>query len=251
MSAFDTSGGATRRRHAPDVTIVIPVYNEEAILKSSIDELHRQLVDLGWAYELLIAENGSTDHTKQVVKELVGKYPQVRALHTGEPNYGLALRQGIEEARGTYVICDEIDICDTDFYQRALALLRSDTADLVIGSKRHAETRDRRPWIRRLATGGVTILFNLLLGFKGTDTHGLKAFHRGRLLPIAGQCLLNHDIFASEFVIRAQHADRRTAEIPIEIEEKRRPSIPLLYRVPRALQQIFKLVAVVRFGRQL
>ncbi len=230
------------------VTIVIPVYNEEAILASAVDELHQKLDDLGWTYELLIAENGSIDQTQKIVKELEKKYPQVRGLHTHEPNYGFALKRGIEAAGGTYIICDEIDLCDTDFYQRALALLDADAADLVVGSKRHAEAHDRRPWRRRLATAVVNGLFKRLLHFKGTDSHGLKAFHRCRLLPVVKQCILDRDIFASEFVIRAEHAHYRTVEIPIEIEEKRHTPIPLFRRVPKALKQILKLVLVFRFN---
>ncbi len=114
MNPFDCKSTtiATESAKALCVAIVIPVYNEEALLASAIDELHQKLDDLGWDYELLIAENGSTDRTEKIVKELESKYPQVRGLHTGEPNYGLALRRGIEKAGGTYVICDEIDICD-------------------------------------------------------------------------------------------------------------------------------------------
>ena len=55
--------------------------------------------------------------------------------NTGQPNYGLALKQGILEARGTYVFCDEIDLCDVDFYQRALPLLKTGQADMVVGIK--------------------------------------------------------------------------------------------------------------------
>ena len=241
---------ATERTNVLGVTIVIPVYNEENLLASAIEEVNQKLDDLGWDYELLITENGSTDRTQEIMKELESKYLQIRGLHTNEPNYGLALRRGIEEASGTYVICDEIDICDTDFYQRAIDLLESDAVDLVVGSKRHPEARDRRPWIRRLATAVVNFFLNILLDFKGTDTHGLKAFHRQRLLPIVAQCIVDKDLFATELVIRAQHNNYRTMEIPIEIEEKRQTSIPLFRRVPKALKQILRLVAVIRFNKK-
>ena len=184
-------------------------------------------------------------------KNSKNKYPQVRGLYGNEPNYGLALRRGIKESSGTFIICDEIDLCDTDFYQRALAILEPDRADLVIGSKRHPEANDRRPWMRRLATTVVNLLLNTLLNFKGTDTHGLKAFYRHRLLPIVDRCIVDKNFFATELVIRAQHAKLRTIEIPIELEEKRQTSIPLLRRVPKSLKQILTLVMVIRFNRKL
>ena len=184
------------------LSIIIPVYNEEALLASAIKDLHDKLESLNWDYELLISENGSTDRTKEAIKELENKYSQVRGIYTNKPNYGLALRNGIKEARGTYVICDEIDICDTVFYQRALSILKSDTTDIVIGSKRHPDAQDHRPWLRRLATTIVNLLLNILLGFKGTDTHGLKALNRKCILPIVEHCIVDKDIFATELVIR-------------------------------------------------
>ncbi|NEP10121.1 MAG: glycosyltransferase family 2 protein [Symploca sp. SIO2C1] len=240
----------TQTTNAVGLSIIIPVYNEEALLASAIEDLNQKLDNLGWDYELLITENGSTDRSQEIIKELENKYRQIRGLHTDEPNYGLALRRAIKAAGGTYILCDEIDICDTDFYQRALAILESEHADLVIGSKRHPEARDRRPWIRRLATATVNFLLNILLDFKGTDTHGLKAFHRQRLLPIVDQCIVDKDLFATELVIRAQQANYRTIEIPIELEEKRQTPIPLFRRVPKALKQILRLVAVIRFNQK-
>src|SRR5690606_39745423 len=56
-------------------------------------------------------------------------------ISLGTPNYGLALRHGIESARGEFIICDEIDLGDTDFYQKALLELEQERADLVVGSK--------------------------------------------------------------------------------------------------------------------
>ena len=59
-----------------------------------------------------------------IARELGEKHPEVTYFSASEPNYGLALREGIERSKGTYVMCDEIDLCDTDFHARALARLR-------------------------------------------------------------------------------------------------------------------------------
>ena len=138
--------------------------------------------------------------------ELEAKYPEVRHLSAGEPNYGKALRLGILAARGELVLADEIDLCDTDFHRRAIDLLRAGTADLVIGSKLIGGAEDERPFFRHAASLLYTSMLRLLLGFRGTDTHGLKGFRRTLLLPVAEACLVEKDVFASEFVIRA-HRD--------------------------------------------
>ena len=62
-----------------------------------------------------------------------------------------------------------------------------------------------------------------MLGFRGTDTHGLKAFRRLALLDTVRACLVDKDVFASEFVIRADRGGVTTKEIPVHIIEKRPP----------------------------
>jgi glycosyltransferase involved in cell wall biosynthesis len=232
---------------APYVTIVIPVYNEEAILEKAILDLVERLKSFGWPYELIIAENGSTDRTVPVGSELATRIPEVRCFSIGEPNYGKALRKGILEAQGELVFCDEIDLCDTDFYRRALSLLEAGQADFVVGSKLAEGAQDERPLIRHAATLVINGLLRLSLGFRGTDTHGLKAFRRTALIDVARACIVDKDLFASEFVIRAERAGVRIQEIPVRIKEKRPPSTHLFRRVPNVLNNLVKLVVAIRF----
>lgn len=234
---------------APKITIVIPIYNEEGILRSSVVDLIDRLKPFNVRYELLLAENGSVDATREICAELEKKFPEVRHFSVGSPgngNYGLALRKGILDAAGEYVICDEIDLCDTDFYARALEVLDSRSADLVIGSKLADGARDERPLLRHAGSLVINGMLRVALGFKGTDTHGLKAFRRSVLAPVAESCIVDKDLFASEFVIRAERAGVAIREIPVRIKEKRDPSIHLLKRVPNVLANLAKLFVAIR-----
>lgn len=236
----------TRRDEAPTVSIIIPVYNEEALIYASTVELIEKLKEFSFPYEIILSENGSVDKTREVGFGLERRHPQVRMLTSSEPNYGRALRKGILEAKGEYVVCDEIDICDTRFYRRSLEALFYDQCDMVIGSKLHADAMDKRPMTRHAASIVITGMLRILLGFKGTDTHGLKAMNRARLLPVIQACLVDRDLFASEMVIRAERDELRILEIPIEINEKRQPSIGLWKRVPGVLKNMATLVWAIR-----
>lgn len=227
------------------ISIVIPVFNEAIIVREAALELCRKLDGLGWEYELILTENGSTDGTRRIVGELAAENPRVRLLAGDEPNYGRALKRGILEARGSEVICDEIDLCDVTFYQRALPILAAG-ADLVVGSKAMKGANDARPLVRRVATRVITMLLRLATGFRGTDTHGLTAFKRERLVDVARACVVERDLFASEFVIRAQRMGRDVREIPITLAEKRPPSTHLFSRVPRVLKGLLKLGWTIR-----
>ena len=231
---------------APDASIIIPVYNEEGLLFAAIVDLVEELKDAGFTYEVIITENGSKDDTKEIAFRLERKYPCVRVLISNEPNYGKALRRGILEARGKYVLCDEIDICDVGFQRRAMDILQRDQADMVVGSKAHADARDRRPLFRRSGTAVMNFLLRVFLDFHGTDTHGLKAFDRERLLAVVNRCIVDKDLFASEFVIRAERAAFRIVEVPLEIAEKRPPTINLIRRVPNVLKNLARLFVAIR-----
>ncbi len=230
----------------PHVSIVIPVYNEEGILHASVIDLIERLESFPFRYEILLSENGSRDRTVEIGQELAHKYAQVQIHSLGEPNYGKALKQGILRARGDLVICDEIDLCDTDFYQRAIALLDGEGVDMVVGSKVMQGADDRRGVFRHSATLIINGMLRVLVGFHGTDTHGLKAFRREALLDTVKRCELDRDLFASEFVIRAERDGKRPTEIPIHIVEKRPPSVNLVKRVPKVLRDLATLTYNIR-----
>jgi glycosyltransferase involved in cell wall biosynthesis len=235
----------------PHISIVIPIYNEQAILHAAVVDLRERLKPLGWSYEIILAENGSKDRTIQIGHELAAKYStmgdgQVKIISLGEPNYGKALKQGILLARGNLVLCDEIDLCDTDFHQRAVGILETGEADLVIGSKLAVGAADERPLIRHAASIAYSTLLKVMLGFRGTDTHGLKAFRRLALLDVVRACLVDKDVFASEFVIRADRAGVGIKEVPVQVIEKRPPSINLFKRVPNVMKSVAKLTWSIR-----
>jgi glycosyltransferase involved in cell wall biosynthesis len=243
----------------PDVSIVIPVYNEEGILREAITDLRRGLATvrdrLGLPtlrFEVIIAENGSSDGTVALAEHLAAEGEadgvEIRTFSLGEPNYGKALRRGILEARGRWVICDEIDLCDTDFHVRALDRLRHGDADFVVGSKAMKGASDERPLFRRAATRVINGMLRVALDFHGTDTHGLKAFVRETVLPVVDACVIDRDLFASELVIRAGREGLRVVEIPIQLAEKRPPAINLVKRVPRVLSGLARLTWVIRWG---
>jgi len=148
------------------------------------------------------------------------------------------------------VICEEIDLCDLDFHRRALAHLRMGDADMVVGSKAMKGSDDQRPLMRRAATRVLNGMLRIAVDFRGTDTHGLKAFHRETLVPVVEACVIDRDLFASELVIRAGRSVN-VMEIPITLAEKRAPAINLTKRVPAVLKGMVKLMVAVRTGRKL
>ncbi len=234
------------------VSIVIPVYNEEPILETAVTELFKDLEVYkdDFDFELILAENGSKDNTLQKGEELMKKFSNMSIFHYHQPDYGLALKEGIRRAKGEFIVCDEIDLCLQEFYSKALKIFKNNEAEMIIGSKAMVGADDRRPWKRRFATWVLNKLLQVFLGFKGTDTHGVKAFKKQRLMPVLEKCLVGRDIFASEFVIRAERDKVKIKEIPISLDEKRAPNIKLLKRVPKVLQNLGYLFWAIRINKK-
>jgi glycosyltransferase involved in cell wall biosynthesis len=231
---------------AVELSVVIPIHNEESIVFDSVAGLLERLPRISDSFELILAENGSTDDTLAVVRDLQQRYEEVGYLHVEEPNYGRALKEGILGAQGKYVVCDEIDRCDIDFYRSSMGLLREKKAEMVVGSKLAPGAQDLRPWVRNLASRVFSGLLKIGAGFQGTDTHGLKAFIREPLLDVVNACKVEGNLFASELVIRAERAGRRIVELPLTVREKRRPTINLVRRVPRAIYNLGRLAWIIR-----
>ncbi len=234
----------------PEVSVIIPVHNEEGLLDTAARALRQEWRDrVRRPWELILVENGSRDDTLAVAAALARRWPdEIRVVELPDADYGAALREGLLRARADLAICEEIDLCDVDFHLRALTLLDEDRADLVVGSKAMPGAQDRRPWLRRAGTRSLNALLRAAVGLKGTDTHGLKALRRATLLPTISACRSRRDLFASELVIRAERGELRVVEVPVALAEKRPPTTGILRRAPRVIGGLVRLAVTLRRG---
>ncbi len=216
-------------------SLVVPIYNEAAILNDALTRMVQTFDALGGDYEIFICENGSTDDTQELTRRAEQLHRPVRAAFLPTANYGLALKHGITACRHDLVILVNIDFWSVDFVRHALPLLAGGV-DLVVGSKVMEGSNDQRPWLRRAITRSFNALLRVMFGFPGTDTHGVKALRKGALADIAAQCVTDRSLFDTELVLRAHRAGLRVVEIPVEIRELRQPSyLSVLGRTPEAL----------------
>jgi glycosyltransferase involved in cell wall biosynthesis len=234
-------GGVTLSTPAP-FSLVVPVYNEAPILTDALSRMVGAFDALGAEYEIFVCENGSTDDTQTLTRDLERIHTPVRAAFLPTANYGLALKHGITACRHELVILVNVDFWSVDFVRRALPLIDGG-ADLVIGSKVMAGSNDARPFLRRAITRSFNVLLHRLFDFRGTDTHGMKALRKSLLGPIAGQCVTDRSLFDTELVLRAERAGLNVVEIPVEVREIRQPNYwSVIRRVPETLINLSRMV---------
>jgi glycosyltransferase AglD len=226
-------------------SVVIPVYNEAHIVDDAIMRMMRALDEIGGEFEMLVCENGSTDDTAVLVERLRRQDPRIRLERLPEPDYGGAMRHGIAACVHDRIVIFNIDFWSPVFARQALALL--DRYDLVVGSKVMGGSADRRPVFRRFITRAFNQMLHVVFGFRGTDTHGMKAFRRAALAGPLAACVTSRSIFDTELVLRAERAGLPICEVPVEVREIRQPSYrAVIRRLPEVTWNLLKLVVAIR-----
>lgn len=230
----------------PDLEVVIPLYNEQAIVREYAQKLARHLDSAIGAgrWQFIFVDNGSTDGTGSLVERLIEELGAGLMVHAPEPNYGLALRAGLNAARAPYVHTCDIEQWDIPFLAWAWAA-RGDH-DLFIGSRRSDPTVSKPPPLRRILSWGLNALIQLFFGYMGTDTHGPKLLNMQRLKPIIDVCVSDRGQFDTEIVLRATRAGLRIAEAPIAHEEYRPPRFVIFKKVGWNLVAFNRLRKILR-----
>jgi len=227
----------TCARMRPTFSIVVPVYNEAEFIPQAVPALIEQMETIDEPYRIIIVENGSTDSTAKVARQVAAGHP-VTVLSLDAADYGAAMRRGFLEADGDWVVNFDIDYFSADFLKRVLAL---DDVDLVIASKRDPGSEDRRSLLRRVATWVFNLLLRTILDSKVSDTHGMKAFRDELVSTVTPSVLSRQDLFDTELVIRAERAGYRIEEVPVVVEEMRVARSSLVKRVPRTIKGLLRI----------
>ena len=93
-----------------ELSVIIPAYNEEAVIGHTIDAVARYLQEIGLSHELLIIDDGSTDRTVAIAHDRAAQMTALRVLAGGHQGKGGAVRRGMREARGTYLLFLDADL---------------------------------------------------------------------------------------------------------------------------------------------
>ena len=157
------------------VTVVIPVYNEEAAIGHDLDVILQTMAAGGYEVEVLVVDDGSTDRSAEIVRQR----PQVRLIqHPYNQGTGAACNTGLRAAQGDIVVITDGDgTYPNQDIPRLLAEMEARGYDMVIGARQREMGTWR--WLRSPAKGFIRALASYLTGVKIPDLNsGLRAFRR-------------------------------------------------------------------------
>lgn len=165
----------------PLLSIVIPAYNEQLRLPTTLQAIRAYVAQAQSDVEVLVADDGSSDSTAHIVQQMAQTWPQLRLLSLDHRGKGFAVRAGALAARGEYVL-----LCDADLavpieeWDRMLPMFVDQHADVVIGSREgQGSRREGEPFHRHMMGRVFNLLVRLLVVGNFRDTQcGFKAFRR-------------------------------------------------------------------------
>lgn len=205
------------------ILIVIPAYNEEKLLLSSIVKLYgfcQQRLGSGW--RIVVADNQSTDRTAAIAKSLATEYPGVDYLSVGIKGKGAAIRAGWQSATADIYCFMDADLATDLAALPDLILAIESGSDVAIGSRYLPASKVTRTLGRRFFSIGYRLALKLILGTKVHDLPcGFKAINskiKESILPVVTN---NNWFFDSELVLIAEKRGFNIAEIPVTWSEPR------------------------------
>ncbi len=204
---------------APDVEIVVPVYNEAAGLERSIRRLHRFLTDgFPFTWRIVIADNASVDATPEIAAKLAYTLPRVSHLRLDRKGRGRALRAAWKASDARVVTYMDVDLStDLRGLLPLVAPLMSGHSDLAIGTRLAHGSRVVRGPKREFISRGYNRILHTVLRARFSDAQcGFKAVRRDALANLLDDVKDESWFFDTELLVLAQRRGLRIHEVPVD-----------------------------------
>jgi glycosyltransferase involved in cell wall biosynthesis len=205
------------------ISLVMPVHNEEKILRENLEKLKAYMMSLNSEFEVVLIENGSTDSTLKIAEEISHSDTRVRVLSIPKKDLGKALKKGILEASGEYILWYPIDLSvDFEYIERSLGEVKN--YDIIVGSKEHSESKVMRSLTRRILSLLYNSLANLLFGLGISDTQCVKTFRAEKTKPLAEKTESSGIMWEVELLYLAKKSGLRVKEVLVSVHDTRKAS---------------------------
>lgn len=230
-----------------DVSLVIPAYNESAIVLDTIRAASAKLAELTESYEVLIVDDGSADGTAELALRCGD--PRVR-VERYAPNCGKgrAVRVGMLAAQGDIILCTDADLAyGVDVFAVMLDRFAAGDAALVIGSRRIGpDGYQSYPPLRLLASKCFGLLVRLISGLSCDTQCGIKGYRREAARSIFSQCAIDGFSFDFEVLMRADKLGLKVEQIPVSVINFRESKVNIIRDSCRMFRDLFRIRRMVR-----
>jgi dolichyl-phosphate beta-glucosyltransferase len=227
----------------PDVSIIVPAYNETERLIPTIGAIASEMSDLGLEWEMIIADDGSTDDTAAIAESLeLVNLRVLRAPTNG--GKGSAVRRGMAAARGQNILFADADnSTPIEEFAKLLAKINDEGYDVAIGSRAlSGGSEANKSPVRRLLSNGLRWMVQHVVGIQVRDSQcGFKLYTR----EAADKLILAQTImgfsFDLEHLYLAQKYDLNIAEVPVQWIDAPGSKVDTRKEVQRFVRDLVKI----------
>jgi putative flippase GtrA len=237
---------------APEIEIVVPVYNEAAGLERSIRRLHRFLSDgFPFSWRIVIADNASVDATPEIARRLALKLPSVRHLRLEQKGRGRALRAAWSASPAKVVCYMDVDLStDLRGLLPLVAPLMSGHSDLAIGTRLAHGSRVVRGPKREFISRSYNRILRAALRARFSDAQcGFKAVRRDVLDGLLDDVRDEGWFFDTELLVLAQRRGLRTHEVPVDWVDDPDSRVDIMHTAITDLRGVARLLVAGPIAR--
>ena len=226
----------------PEITLVIPMYNESGIIKDTALTLDKYMREHFESYEILFSDDGSTDGSAEKIRELALDSVRVIGYETNRGK-GSAVRHAMLEAKGQIIMFTDADLAyGTEVIKTAYdKMLSEPDIAMLIGSRNlSADGYDGYTFTRKLMSKAYIRLLGFLGGFRLSDSQcGCKAFRSEAAKDIFGRCKIDSFAFDFECILWAQKFGYKIGEMPVKIINHRESKVRVFKDTVKMLRDVY------------
>jgi glycosyltransferase involved in cell wall biosynthesis len=202
------------------ISVIMPAFNEGKNIRSNLEDTIVTFRSIGYPFELIVVNDGSTDDTEIEVHKAELEHPEVTLVtYLKNGGKGNALKEGWKHVKGDLVTFVDADLeLHPRQLKKFLMVMEAKNVDMVIGSKRHPESIINYPLKRRILSKFYNLLVRGLFQCNITDTQpGLKLFKSRVLEKEFPKVFVKRYAFDLELLLNALRDGFTITEVPIEI----------------------------------
>ncbi len=223
--------------------VVLPVYNEQEQIRDSVLKLRAFLKEnLKIPWQIVVADNGSTDGTLKLARELGQEFPDVKAMHMEQKGRGRALRRVWMESQSDILSYMDIDLSTDLSAFPPLAGAIAEGYDIAIGSRLSRGAKVKRSLKREITSRAYNVIVKIIHQTRFSDAQcGFKAISRlaaRDLLPLTKD---NEWFFDTELLILAEKKGYRIKEIPVKWIEDPGTTVKVLKTAYKDIKGLLRL----------
>ena len=226
------------------ISLVLPAYNEAVRLADTVDRVTESLKQISPDFEIIIAEDGSTDGTDDVARKLAVQHDYIKHLHSDErQGRGKALNRAFKTATGDVLCYIDVDLAtDMTHLKELIEAISVEGYDFATGSRMMPSSSVKRSLKRGIASQGYNFLVRAVLDSKLYDHQcGFKSFKRRPLLKLMEKVKDTHWFWDTELLVLAQYYGYKIKEFPVNWRHGGTTKVSLRKDVFEMGSQIFRL----------